>query len=144
MAHDKTKLSFKAIFVGWFVVANLLSALLQLFIHYAATLILSAQGYSEHRASDLLADSVGYLAFALCWEWVFMGLGGYMAARMAGREEMRHAQRVGVLTAGGGAAFALFALVFLPAVSPSSHIPSIAGAIPAALAGGYLCVRRMG
>ncbi len=80
----KEKLSFKAIFVGWFVMANVLSGMLQILIDKAAGLILQAQGYGESKASAILADSLFYCVFALVWEFVFTGLGGYMVTRLAG------------------------------------------------------------
>ena len=136
------KLSFKAIFIGWFVVANLLSAVMQLLIRYIAEIILAAKGYGSENVGAILAGSTGYHASTLFWEFVFLGLGGYMAARLAGREEMRHARRVGVLSAGGGVFIVLIIVVFFPASSLEVHIFSIFGAIPAALAGGYIRAHR--
>jgi hypothetical protein len=141
-APDKEKLSFKAIFVGWFVIANALSAVLQMLIQRIAAIILAEVGYSSRQASAVLAGSMGYQAFLLFWEFVFIGLGGYMAARLAGRAEMRHAWRVGILTAGGGVLFVLIILIVWPATSFGVHIFSIVGAIPAALAGGYIRAKR--
>ena len=140
MRRTERKLSLKAIFIGWFVVANLLSAVMQLLIRYIAEIILVAEGYGNKKASGILAGSTGYHAFTLFWEFVFLGLGGYMAAHLAGREEMRHARRVGVLSAGGSVFIVLIIVVFFPASSLEAH--SIFGAIPAALAGGYIRAHR--
>lgn len=126
-------LSFKAIFIGFFVIANLLSALLQMLIQLIAETMLTAQG-----ARAVLADSLAYQVFLLVWELIFIGLGGYAAARIAGREEMRHAKRVGVLTAGGGVIVVLVLAIFRPETSTMGYVFSIAGAIPAALVGGYI------
>ena len=141
--RSREKLSFKAIFIGWFLIANLLSAVLNLLIRYAAELILGAQGYDSRQAGDLLADAMDYRAFELCWEWVFTGLGGYAAARLAGREEMRHARRVGSLNAVGGVVFLIIATVFFPGIAPGGHVISILGSVPAAMAGGYMRRRQV-
>ncbi|MCI0606409.1 hypothetical protein L0156_25780 [bacterium] len=131
-------INWKAVLVGW----GIDIAASTIFITGLTVLIGVAYGVSgnQHKVQDVF-NSKDFLIYSLIFGLLFTVVGGYVAARIAGRREILHSVIVGVLSilTGLGCSQIGSAQAIPGWFTTISHIITI----PAAMLGGFVRAKRI-
>jgi hypothetical protein len=126
----------KAVLVGW----GIDIAATTVFMTGLTIFIEVSYAISGEQAQDIY-NSKDFLVYSLIFGLLFTLVGGYVAARLAGRKEVLHSMTVGILSILTGLA--------CTQIGSSQEIPgwyntiSYIAAIPAAIFGGFIRARRI-